>query len=125
MIHNILTHPSVGFISATQEPCIYYSKINGEHIFLLCQVDDFAVAASNANTDSTLFDMIQKEIKQPLKLIGILVIMLNGPDVTQGNKYINLSCNIYLTKILQGHWYLCPNPLFTIGDIKEPQENYT
>ena len=80
--------------------------------------------------------MIQKGLKQPLKLLGTLT-MFNGLNVTQGNRYIKLSCEIYLTKILEGHGWLRPthsSPLATpmnhnkkymkeLEDAKGPPDN--
>ena len=34
--------------------------------------------------------------------------MFNGLNVNQGNRCIKLSCETYLTKILEGHGWLCP-----------------
>ena len=58
MIHNILTAKSVGFKSATHEPCLYNGIIDGHPVFLLRQVDDFAVAAPNVQAANTLFELI-------------------------------------------------------------------
>ena len=33
--------------------------------------------------------------------------MINGLDVTQGKRYIKLSCETHLTKIIEGHGWVC------------------
>ena len=76
--------------------------MGGVTIFLLRQVDDFAVATPSNNTVNKLFKLIQDQLRQPLLLLDTLT-MFNGLGVTQGDKYIKLSCTIYITKILEGH----------------------
>ena len=107
MIHKILTGPTLRFKATTHEPCLYNGVIDGVPIFMLRQVDDFAVAAPTKELADKLFAEVQKGLKQPLKLLGVLT-MFNGLDVTQGDKFIKLSCSTYITKILQGHNWLRP-----------------
>ena len=102
MIHNILTGTSLNFKSATHEPCLYNGYIDGHHIFLLRQVDDFAVAAPSEAIANKLFAILQTHLKQPLKLLGVLS-MFNGLNITQADKFIRVSCSTYITKILEGH----------------------
>ena len=107
MIHNILMSPSIGFKGTTHNPCLYNGRINGGPIFLLRQVDGFSVAAPHTEAANTLFTLVQKGLTQPLKRLGILT-MFNGLDIIQGNRFIKLSCKIYLTKIMKGHGWIRP-----------------
>ena len=107
MIHGILTGPSLLFTSASHEPCLYQGTFDAVPIYLLRQVDDFAIAAPSETIANTIFAKIQLGLKQPLKLLGLLT-MFNGLDVVQSARFIKLTCKTYITKILQGHDWLRP-----------------
>ena len=104
----------LGFSSTTHKPCLYSGKIDNETVFLLRQVDDFAVSASHRDICDKVFASIQTKLTQPLKLLGVLT-MYNGLDIAQHDKYIKISCQTYLHKILQGHGWLSDssNPVKT------------
>lgn len=102
MIHDILAGPSLNFTSASNEPCLYKGTIDGHPIFLLHQVDDFAVSAPSETIDNLVFANIQKVLTQPLKLLGLLT-MFNGIDIVQTSKYVKLDVHTYIEKILEGH----------------------
>ena len=102
MIDGILTGPTMNFTSTTHEPCLYHGIIDDTPVYLLRQVDDFAVAAPSESIANKIFALLQQDLKQPLKLLGILT-MYNGLNVTQNNRFVKLSCETYITKILEGH----------------------
>ena len=97
MIHPILTASNLGFKSAKHEPCLYKGKLDGTTVFMRRQVDDFTVAAPSLETANKLFHLIHQDLKQPLKLLGVLT-MFNGLDVLQGNRYIKISCATCIQK---------------------------
>ena len=102
MIHGILTGPSLNFTSASHEPCLYKGTIDGQPIFLLRQVDDFAVSAPSESVANLVFSKIQAGLTQPLKLLGLLA-MFNGIDIVLTSKFVKLDVHTYIEKILDGH----------------------
>ena len=102
MIHGILTGSTLNFSCASHEPCLYHGTVNNTPIFLLRQVDDFAIAVPSETIANEIFAKIQAGLQQPLKLLGILN-MFNGIDVTQSQRFVKLSCKTYISKILEGH----------------------
>ena len=91
MIHNILTGDTLNFKSANHEAYLYNGVIGNLPIFLLRQVDDFAVAAPSELITNKLFAVLQFSFKQLLKLLGILKLF-NSLDINQDNKFIRISC---------------------------------
>ena len=104
LIHQILTQ-HVGLSCANHEPCLYRGTIDNQDIFLLRQVDDFAISAPSIHIANQVLDKIQEKLQEPLKRLGTLS-MYNGLNIHQSRHYIRVSCETYLTKILQGHgWF--------------------
>ena len=95
MIHSILTGPSLNFTCATHEPCLYTGTFEGLPVYLLRQVDDFAVSSASEKVANAIFAKIQAGLKQPLKILGLLS-MFNGIDVVQTQRFIKLSCRTYI-----------------------------
>ena len=92
----------IGFQPTTHEPCVYrLSKEKfGEEIFLLRQVDDFALGCDSEAVAEAIWKLIDKEMSAPLKREG-LISRLNGIDVKQTRDYIKVHCETYISKILQ------------------------
>ena len=63
MIHGILTGPNLKFSSATHEPCLYHGTFDAHPIFLLRQVDDFAISAPTEDITNSIFAKIQLGLK--------------------------------------------------------------
>jgi hypothetical protein len=72
----------LGLKPTVPEPCLYLGIIHGNRILLKCQVNDFAIAAPDAQTADILLDMIDDKLKIPVKRQGYLD-MYNGIDVLQ------------------------------------------
>ena len=102
---------------------MYSGILQKERIFLLRQVDDFAVSAPTSELATLLLKNIQKHLTQPLKLLGILS-MYNGLDIAQTDKYIKLTCKTYLSKILQGHGWHHPTTQSKIRNPMNHDKNY-
>ena len=81
------------------EPCLYSGKYNNEEVFLLRQVDDFAIAAKTQTTAKTIIEHISKHLSVPMHNLGILS-KFNGIDITQTRDYIKISSKSYITKVL-------------------------
>ena len=101
-IHDILT-TKYNFTSCHHEPCLYSSTFEGNHLFFLRQVDDFAISSEKQSTIENLINHIENNhLSQPLKKLGLLH-SFNGIDVCQSKRYIKISCKRYIEKILKGH----------------------
>jgi len=68
MIDSILTGPTIKFQSNTHEPCLYRGEIDGAKVYLLRQVDGFAVVSPSEAIVNKLFTLLQAGLKQLLKL---------------------------------------------------------
>lgn len=71
-------------------------------MFILRQVDDFAIAASNTNEINMLLDRIDSHLKQKMKRQGLLT-SFNGIDIEQSLDFIKILCEKYIDKILDAH----------------------
>ena len=90
----------LGFTATKMEPCIYILKKGefDEDIFLLRQVDDFAIACANEETAETIFQRIDDNLNAPLKREG-LIKRYNGVDIVQSASHIKVHCGTYIDKI--------------------------
>ena len=72
----------ISFQPTTQEPCFYLlkSKEFNEDIYLLRQVDDLAIACSNAETGEHYWKAIDSHLKAKFKCKGLLA-QHNGIDI--------------------------------------------
>ena len=99
-IDNILS--KIGFRATTHEPCVYklHNKEFKEEIFLLRQVDDFAIGCDSSDTAEQIWKLIDAEMSAPLKREGLLC-RFNGIDLHQTQDYIHVHCKTYISKILK------------------------
>ena len=98
----------LGFQPTTQEPCLYKyvgTDFEDKQIFLLRQVDDFAIACNNEAIANTIWDRIDGELSAPLKKEGLLA-RHNGIDIIQSQQCIKIHCETYLHKILSNKQFL-------------------
>lgn len=116
-IHGILSKQ--GFISKTLEPWLYKGQIDGSHPYLLRHVDKFKIPLSSHVLAQSFLDKIQDNLAQPLKHLGT-INMYKSLDVLQTSCYNKFSCQMYITKILQGHGWETPTSASTV---KTPMRN--
>ena len=92
---------TLGYQQMTHEPCIYVNRRKdlNEEVYLLRQVDDFALACTDKNTADQLWDEIDSKLNADLKREGLLK-RHNGVDIEQTSTYIRVNCKTYLKKIL-------------------------
>jgi dUTP pyrophosphatase len=88
----------IGLKPTTHEPCLYSATIDGEYILFLRQVDDFALATSQAESAKNLMNIIDGHVRISIKHLGLLTLF-NGMDILQTKYYIKLHCATYLAKI--------------------------
>ena len=72
-----------------------------EKIYLLHQVDDFAIVCDDKTTVTKCWDEMDTHLKEPLKRESGLISRHNGIDILQSSHGIKMSCQTYLKKILQ------------------------
>ena len=91
----------LGFQPTHHEPCIYSinKDVFGQEVFLLRQVDDFAVACDTEEVAERIWDMIDSKLSEKLKREGILS-RHNGIDIEQSQDFIKVHCKTYLNRIL-------------------------
>ena len=102
-IHDILV-TRLQFTPTTHEKCLYMkrSKANDRIQLLLRQVDDFAIAANDQDTCQKTISEIGSYLTVPLNDLGI-IRKFNGVNVHQTKWYIKISCEDYITKLLEQH----------------------
>lgn len=99
-IDTILT--KIGFKATTHEPCVYRlpPEVFGEEIFLLRQVDDFALGCDSEETAEEIWKLIDAEMSAPLKREGLLR-RFNGIDIDQTQDFLKVHCSTYISKIIE------------------------
>ena len=107
-INKILTASPLNFKSTTHDKTIYKADFNGETVYLLRQVDDFAIACDEEATAESIYDIIGKQLRlqsetsDPFTYLG-LITDFNGIDVKQTREYIEISCAGYIDRIITSH----------------------
>ena len=91
----------MGYNPTTHEPCIYIKYTPTETIYLLRQVDDFAIACDDKSTATACWNELDTHLKEPLKRESGLISRHNGIDIIQSQHGIKMHCETYLNKILQ------------------------
>ena len=99
-IDDILT--KIGFKATTHEPCVYklHNPTFKEEVYLLRQVDDFAIGCDSEKTAEHIWQLIDDKMSAPLKREGLLY-RFNGIDINQTRDYIKVHCQTYISKILK------------------------
>ncbi len=87
----------VGLTPTVHEPCLYSGLINRKRVIFKYQVDDFAIAAPDAQTADILLDMLDEKLTIPIKQQGYLD-MYNGIDIYQTKDYIKIACKSFVEK---------------------------
>ena len=101
LIDNVI-QKHIGLKPTVHEPCLYSGKYNNETVFLLRQVDDFAIAAKSQETAKEIIEHISKYLSVPMHNLGILN-KFNGVDILQTKDYIKISSKSYINKILSDY----------------------
>jgi hypothetical protein len=72
--------------------------VKGQKNYLKRQVDDFAVAAANAEVAHKVFDDINDGLSMPMKRQG-LITLFNGMDILQSRYFMKMSVQTYIEKM--------------------------
>jgi Reverse transcriptase (RNA-dependent DNA polymerase) len=105
-IHTILVD-HLNFTPTTHEKCLYSKREkDGTNLqLLLRQVDDFSVSAKDRQTCENIIAEIGTYLQVPLNDLG-LIKKFNGVNILQTRWYIKVSCEDYITRILNDHNWL-------------------
>ena len=98
-----------GFKPTRHEPCLYSATVKGELVLFLRQVDDFSVSAKSTAICSDIIKYINSKMSMDVKDLGIIG-RFNGVDVFQTKHYVKITCERYLTKMLQAHDWMLKGP---------------
>ena len=104
----ILMAEPLNFTTTTHDKTIYTTVYMREHIFLLRQVDDFALACDEGGTPIEIYGIIgaklrlPKEDKDPFEYLGP-ISDYNGINVEQTRTYIKISSSNYIDRIMTTH----------------------
>jgi len=99
----------MGFTPARHEPCLYSGTVNGERVFFLRQVDDFALATPSTVSCEAVIKYINSKMTMDVKGLGIIG-RFNGMDIEQTKWYVKIHSERYLSKMLQDHGWLLETP---------------
>ena len=92
----------IGLTPTVHEPCLYSGTFNHHRVLFMRQVDDFAIASTDANTSDMLMDLIDDELSIPIKRQGYLD-MYNGVDIYQTRHYIKINIKTFIDKAFAKH----------------------
>ena len=88
-----------GSKSTTHERSLYYGTYKGHRMLICRQVDDLAIGCADTDAIRDLVSTICREDGIDLRDEGVLA-SFNGVDVTQTDRYIKISCESYIDKLL-------------------------
>ncbi|KAI2511653.1 Reverse transcriptase (RNA-dependent DNA polymerase) [Fragilaria crotonensis] len=88
-----------GFTSTTHERSLYQGTYKGHRMLICRQVDDMAIGCVNVDAIKDLVRVICAEDGIDLRDEGILN-SFNGVDVDQRDRYIKITCETYIDKLL-------------------------
>ena len=101
LIDNIIRE-KVGLRPTVHEPCLYHGKYENEDVYLIRQVDDFAVASKHVHISNKIIQEISTHLSVPMHQLGIIE-RFNGVDVMQTKDYIKVYNKTYIKKVLAGY----------------------
>jgi hypothetical protein len=104
-VNKILNDPDI--VYTTHERTIYRGTIYKKVVLLCLQVDDIAVACSDPAVAQGLIDSIGKVVD--LESQGI-ISSFNGVDIDQRRVHVKVSCQSYMTRIMEKHGWDKPSP---------------
>ena len=96
-VNKVLTRH--GFTSTTHERSLYQGVYAGHRMLICRQVDDLAIGCADTDAIRDLVRVICNEDGIDLRDEGVLS-SFNGVDVEQTDRYIKISCESYIEKLL-------------------------
>ena len=96
-----------GFTATTHERSIYSGVYKGHRMLICRQVDDLAIGCTDVAAIRDLVSTICSEDGIDLRDEGVLS-SFNGVDVEQTDRYIRISCESYIDKLLSHYGWSAP-----------------
>jgi hypothetical protein len=114
-ITQILESPPLNFKSTTHERNLYFGTIDGALVLVARQVDDFAVGSTSLAAANKLLEIINSHVTTKNQGSGTITSSglshrYNGLDVHQTSRFIKISCETYVQRVLQTHGWESPGP---------------
>lgn len=107
-INSILLSEEFKFTTTTLDCCIYRTVWKGNLVFLLRQVDDFALVCKHEQTAKEIYGLVGLQLQTdnkeepPFDYFGLLEDF-NGVDVHQYRDCIQISCPEYIERFVTSH----------------------
>ena len=96
-----------GFKSTVHERSLYYGSYKGTRMLICRQVDDLAIGGGDPDVIRDLVRTICAQDGIDLRDEGVLS-SFNGVDVAQTDRYIKISCESYIDKLLAHYGWSAP-----------------
>jgi hypothetical protein len=93
------------FKTATHECSLYTAAIHGFQVLQCRQVDNLAIACTNADTAQWVISQIGAKVDVTK---GGLLTTFNGVNIDQTVDYIKISCTLYFRHFLKAHQWDTP-----------------
>ena len=112
-INKVLASPELGFKSTVHDKTIYTTVFKGVKIYLLRQVDDFALACPDESFAAEIYEIIGQKLtlpgekKAPFSNLGLLDDF-NGVSIEQSATNIALQADGYIDRVLMTHGWQNP-----------------
>jgi hypothetical protein len=115
LILSILLGPPLNFKTTTHERNLYCGTLDGKLVLVCRQVDDFAIGCACVKTAERLIEIINSHVSTKNQGMGTLTASgyshrYNGLDIHQTQRYIKISCETYVQRLLQTHGWESPGP---------------
>ena len=105
-INKVLRCPRLNFQTTVHDRTVYWTTFRGVKVYLLRQVDDFALASPSEDIAKEIFQIIGEELKFakedeiPLEYLGLLDDF-NGVKIQQSAENVVLSAEGYIERVLR------------------------
>ena len=107
-IHSILT-TKMNLEATKHEPCLYKGVYCGHKVFLIRQVDDFAISAPTISIANAFYHELDEYLIKPLKMQDV-INYFNGINLIQMRNCITVNCRMYLDRVLERHGWTNISP---------------
>ena len=92
----------MGMKPTTHEQSLYKGTYDGQKIYMIRQVDDFAVSVPNEHVANKFLAQLDKHLIEPLKMHSVLNYF-NGINIVQSRNFITINCKMYLDRVCERH----------------------
>ena len=102
-----------GWKQTTHEPSLYFRYVEGELMLMTRQVDDLLISCANKGLIAAAFAELKalgvRLHDDPLGVSGMTPsFSFNGIDILQTSRYVKISCEGYIQRVLETHGWAQP-----------------